>query len=193
MQEETEQTFPEAQPRDAGSPKERFERAVAEKQSGDVPENDLWSGSYSHLAMIGTWVVGGVGSLLALFLLPALSLSLWSTLGLLVLAWLVMLGVYAYRRYSVHYRLTCQRLIHAAGLLWRTNDRVELIDVDDVTFRQGPVERMFGVGTIIVTSSDRSTPELVLPGIENVREVADLIDDARRKERRSRGLHIESV
>jgi hypothetical protein len=34
---------------------------------------------------------------------------------------------------------------------------------------------------------------LSLPGIENVQIVAGLIDDARRNERRRRGLYIESV
>jgi hypothetical protein len=52
---------------------------------------------------------------------------------------------------------------------------------------------MFGIGTVRITSSDQSHPELSLPGIENVQAVAGQIDDARRKERRRRGLYIESV
>ena len=174
-------------------PKERFEQAAQSKQGGDDHENDLWSGSYSHLAMIGTWAVGVLVSVGVLIAGLFTGLDFLLALGIVALLWLALGGWYAYRRYSVHYRLTNQRLIHAAGLLWRTNDRVELIDVDDVTYRQGPVERLFGVGTIIVTSSDRSTPELTMPGIENARDVADQIDDARRAERRSRGLHIEAV
>lgn len=188
---------------DAGAPPEdprdRFQQAVASKQVGaddDDQEDDLWSGSYSHLAMIGSWVGGAVATVAAVVvgLLASLSGSGWLILLVIVgLMWLALAGWYAYRRFSVHYQLTTQRLIHEAGLLWRTVDRVELIDVDDVTYRQGPVERLFSVGTIVVTGSDRTTPELRLPGIENVREVADTIDDARRKERRSRGLHIEAV
>jgi hypothetical protein len=52
---------------------------------------------------------------------------------------------------------------------------------------------MLGVGTVRITSSDRSTPEFVLVGIEDVRKVAVLIDEARRNERRKRGVHIESI
>ena len=107
--------------------------------------------------------------------------------------WLALAAWYGYRRMSVHYKLSNQRLQHENGLLWRTVDRVELIDIDDVTYRQGPVERLLGVGTIVIASSDTTNPELQLPGIEHVSKVADMIDDARRKERRSRGLHIESV
>jgi hypothetical protein len=72
-------------------------------------------------------------------------------------------------------------------------DRIEVIDVDDVSCEQGIVERMLGVGTIRIQSSDRTHPELSLLGIENVRQVAELIDDTRRKERQRRGLHIEAV
>ena len=174
-------------------PKERFEAAAASKQSHeDEPEDELWQGTFSHLAMIGVWVGGGVGSVAGFAISLMGNFVLWMLLAILI-TWVVLVGVYLYRRWSVHYTLTNQRLIHEKGLLWRTSDRVELIDVDDVTFTQGPVERLFGVGRILVSSSDRTTPELYLPGIDRVREIADLIDDARRKERRSRGLHIEAV
>jgi hypothetical protein len=43
---------------------------------------------------------------------------------------------------------------------------------------------------VTLLSSDKSDPELVLRGITPVAEVADKIDDVRRKERRRRGLHI---
>ena len=68
-----------------------------------------------------------------------------------------------------------------------------MIDIDDVTFEQGLVQRMVNVGTIKISSSDRTHPELTLRGIEGVQEVADTIDDVRRKERRRRGLHIEAI
>jgi hypothetical protein len=52
---------------------------------------------------------------------------------------------------------------------------------------------MVGVGTIHILSHDRSDPELWLPGIENVQEVASLFDNARLAERRRRGLHVEQI
>ena len=42
-------------------------------------------------------------------------------------------------------------------------------------------------------SSDCSHSELFLEGIDRVAHVAGLIDDARRAERRRRGLFIEAV
>ena len=177
-------------------PKEQFQKEAAERTAGNEPESQLWSGRYSHLAMIGTWALGAVATVggLVVGLLANLGGNGWlAIVAAIALLWLGLTGLYAYRRWSVYYTLSDQRFVHSAGLLWRTVDRIELIDIDDVTYRQGPIERAFGVGTIEIVSSDRSTPELELPGIAEVREVADLIDDARRKERRSRSLHIEAV
>ena len=68
-----------------------------------------------------------------------------------------------------------------------------MLDVNDITVEQGLLERIVGVGTIRISSSDRTHPELDLPGIENVKEVAALLDNARLAERHRRGLHIEQV
>ncbi|TWT42675.1 PH domain-containing protein [Botrimarina hoheduenensis] len=180
----------------AGDPKSRFTELARSRQGGSIEESSLWTGSYSPKAMIGAWFGGAIATLVTLVvaLMMGLGGKGWGiTLLLIALGWLLTAGFYWYRRLSVHYTLSDQRLVHESGLLWRTVDRVELIDVDDVTYRQGPIERALGVGTIVVSSSDRTSPELILPGIDRVREVADLIDDARRTERRSRGLHIESI
>jgi membrane protein YdbS with pleckstrin-like domain len=107
--------------------------------------------------------------------------------------WIFLLLRLIYLQLSVHYTLTSQRFIHERGLLWRQQDRIETIDVDDVTVQQGPVQRMLGIGTVRITSSDRTTPEFMIVGIENVRQVAAMIDETRRAERRKRGVHIESV
>ena len=100
---------------------------------------------------------------------------------------------YGWRRLGVHYQLTTQRFIHQTGILTRKTDRIEVIDIDDVSFTQGPVERVFGVGTIQLTGSDRTHPTLSMIGIGEVKEVAGLIDDIRHSERRRRSLHIEAI
>ena len=174
---------------------EKFSQAAQSRQGDDLhEEHDVWNGCYSPKAMIGWWIAGGVVTLLALIagLRYLQSHFGWLILGLLA-GWAALAGCYAYRRYGLHYYLTTQRFIHETGILWRRTDRIELIDIDDVTFKQGPIERMFDVGTIHLSSSDRTDPEMDLPGIASVREVADQIDDLRRRERRRRGLHIEAV
>jgi len=98
-----------------------------------------------------------------------------------------------YRPMSINDRGSNQRLFNESGILRRRTDRIELIYIDDVATDQGILERVMGVGSIRITSTDRTHPVLVLQGIEGVREVAAQIDNGRRAERLRRGLHIETV
>jgi hypothetical protein len=181
---------------------ERVRESLASGQTDSIDdEQNVWEGGYSGKAMLGTWILAALITAIlvggCVYCVSREFLTLGH--GLIVLLVLVVLlwgglGLYlAYRKMSVWYELTTQRFVHKLGVLRRVTDRIEVIDIDDVTFSQGVVQRMVGVGTIHIVSSDRSHPELFLYGIANVREVAEEIDDVRRRERRRRGLHIESI
>ena len=179
------------------SPQQRFQ-AASERNRGeeDEPEQELWQGKFSKLAMIGLWVGAAVFSLVMLVVALALgfgSTGWMATLGGIFLIWAGLAARLFYRQLGEHYFLTNRQFIHEKGLLWREIDRIETIDIDDVSFQQGPVGRFLGVGTICVRSSDQTHPTIELLGIENVREVAGMIDEARRQERRKRGLYVEAV
>jgi uncharacterized membrane protein YdbT with pleckstrin-like domain len=192
-------------PSEANTPSEStardsFRSAAAEKMDASraTPvERSLWQGSYSPRAMYGTWVISAIVTIAAIVLVALFARDYdfaWPITGAAILFWWVFaIGTYIYRRFAVHYELTTQRFIHQAGLLVRRTDRIEVIDIDDVSYTQGVIQRMLGVGTIRITSSDRSHPELVLRGIDRVPETASLIDDIRREERRRRSLFVESV
>ena len=178
------------------TPAERFQSAMPNDKEEDEDERELWQGSYSKLSMIGFWVGAGLFSLILIITGAGVGFSLggWGiALGVIVLVWAVLILRLLYLQLSRHYYLSTQRFVHEQGLLWREINRVEAIDIDDVTFVQGPVERFLGVGTVRVISSDKSHPKIDMPGIENVRAVASLIDETRRQERRKRGLHIEAI
>jgi membrane protein YdbS with pleckstrin-like domain len=157
-------------------------------------EQSLWKGGYSAKAMLVTWLI-----LLAVSIaLVAVSLlyqipTMAITAGIIAALWVIVAGVFAYRRLGFHYELTTQRFIHQVGVLSRKTDRIEVIDIDDVSFFQGPVQRILGIGTIDITGSDRTHPRLVMHGIADVKKVAGMIDDIRRKERKRRSLHIQSM
>jgi membrane protein YdbS with pleckstrin-like domain len=174
--------------------KQRLAGAVP--PAADDREVVLWQGQYSKLAMIGAWL-GAAGLTMVLFVIALASNfsgTAWVvTVGVIGLLWLALVVRLAYLQLSIRYTLTNQRFIHERGLLWRRTDRIEAIDIDDVSFEQGPVERMLDVGTVKIQSSDKSTPRLTVVGIEKVREVATLIDNARRQERRKRGISVEAV
>jgi membrane protein YdbS with pleckstrin-like domain len=169
-------------------------RAAADQP--DDAERELWQGGFSPRAMIGTWIGTALLTIAALAVAAVfLRDGTWwlVLLGAIVLIWAVPIGRLVYRRLNIHYRLTNQRFFHEHGILRRVTDRIEVIDMDDITFEQGVIERMAGVGNIRIASSDATDPEIWLRGIDDVRRVAGLIDDARRKERMRRGLHIEAI
>ena len=160
----------------------RAAAAGLKRGAGEVAENELWTGGYSPKAMYGGWIAAAlatIAGLIAVILLPSQGPIRWWIFGVGTLViWGGLLVTLAYRRMSVKYRLTNQRLFHEQGILRRVTERIELIDIDDVTMEQGLMERLFGVGTVHVTSSDRSSPELLMPGIDDVKAVADTIDHA---------------
>ncbi|MCI0359452.1 MAG: PH domain-containing protein [Planctomycetaceae bacterium] len=183
-----------ADPAPAGG-KTPVEKLRGDRPTNSEPERPLWEGSYSPKAMYGQWLLAIVLTLVAIVLSVIIPNPItWMAAGaVVVIVWFCLAAFYLYERLSVHYKLTSQRFVHQTGLLRRVINRVEVIDIDDVTVEQGLIERMFGVGTIKLLSSDTSDPKLLLRGIDDVKRVATLIDDARRDERRKRGMYIETV
>jgi len=180
----------------AGTPsRSKINAAFPQSQDyDDDTETELWEGGFSPKAMIGSWIGIGLLTIAALVSRFWCSRTLWFVfLGILLLLWIYQGIRLAVRTLGVRYRLTNQRFIHQIGILRRVTDRVEVIDMDDITFEQGLLQQLVGVGVIKITSSDRTHPVLRLDGIDNVQEVADQIDKARRRERVRRGIHIEAV
>ena len=180
----------------AASPADKLRASQsAAAASASDPEQTLWHGGYSFKAMYGYWLLAlvvSVAAIVASVMLP--NPITWLVAAVVAAAIWVVFGLYyLIMRLSVDYTLTNQRFIHKYGLLSRVTNRVEVIDIDDVTYEQGLFERMFGVGTIKMLSSDVSDPKLLLRGIDDVQRVSELIDRARREERRRRGLYVETV
>jgi len=164
-------------------------------QLGEAEEL-LWEGTFSARGMLDLWGLGG----LITIVLPiggnavGLATSAWLiVLAVIAATWLVLVGILLFRRWNVWYELTDRRFIHKVGLLRRSTWRMEVIDIDDISTEQKLWERIFDVGTIVISSTDRSDPVVVMPGIAHVDEISSLIDDARRDERMRRGIHVESI
>ena len=162
-------------------PNDRFQPP---KDIEDVSEAcALWEGGFSGKSMFGSWAMAAgvtVLILIVMMLIESLrsnSIVWYVAVALILILWLYLIGVLFYRKLGMHYQLTSQQLKHREGILFRKLDRIELIDIDDVNYRQGPIQALLGVGNINVKSSDTSHPELVLYGIANIREVTDMIDD----------------
>lgn len=186
---------------DSTTPKTASEQfkdmANSKTDAAQVPERSLWTGGYSPKAMYGSWVITAlitIAALVAVALFADGNATVWYIAGAaLLLLWLGVIGTYFVRRIGQHYELTTQRFIHQSGILVRRTDRLEVIDIEDVSYTQGIIQRMLGVGTIQISGRDQTHPVLILSGIDKVPEVASLIDDVRRAERRKRSIHLDNV
>ena len=169
---------------------ERLRASAQPAPAVNEPEQELWSGAYSPKAMTGAFIGAGLLTILGVVAASYDGPYGWAAC---VIGAIILFGYLGssllYQRSAVRYRLTTQRLLRELGVLSRTDDRILVIEIDDITVRQGVFERMFNVGTIVLNTRDEVNPVLAMKGIENPRHVADLIDEARRSERNRRGLY----
>lgn len=75
------------------------------------------------------------------------------------------------------YALSEDRLFCETGLLNLKADEILLYRVRDLEIRINLGQRIFGVGTVCVHSSDQSVPHLDLLNVKNPREVKELIHE----------------
>ena len=119
-----------------------------------------------------------------------LGLLIWGVLLLPVGIGLLLLLRAWYLVASTRYRLTTQRLFVQTGLVAKKLEEVELFRVKDVTLDQGFVQRLLGVGTIVVLSTDDTAPRLELAGIRRPVEVKESVRGAFRAARQREGLRM---
>ena len=119
-----------------------------------------------------------------------LGLMIWGVLLLAVGIGLILLLRAWYLVASTRYRLTTQRLFVQTGLVAKHLEEVELFRVKDVTLRQGFFQRLLGVGSVVVLSTDDTSPRLELAGILHPAEVKETLRNAFRAARQREGMRM---
>ena len=111
----------------------------------------------------------------------------WFLSCLLVLP--IPLAIYHYLRVqTTRWTLTNLRLRYSSGILNKTLDDLELYRIKDITLNQPLLQRLVGLGTVVMVTSDATTPILVLPGIPDSLAVMDKIRHEVDRVRRERGV-----
>jgi len=111
----------------------------------------------------------------------------------LVFLWLALIYRIIQARYGHYYRLTNRRLFVSTGLFNRRRDQVELIKVNDVFTKQKLIERWLSLGTVVVVSSEQALPRCYLAGVNDPKQVMDLVWHYARAERDNRGVMVDRV
>ena len=110
----------------------------------------------------------------------------------------VLIGIRWLKNRSASYEITDQRLIIKRGILFKTIDEIELYRIKDVRLGYSLLNQMTDIGTITLTSSDRTTSggEFTLRDVPMARErregLRKLVDRARQR-RGVRELDVEDT
>jgi hypothetical protein len=89
-------------------------------------------------------------------------------------------------RVLTRYKLTNERLIIEHGFVRRRVEQIDLFRVHDVDYRQGIMERVFGLGDIGIETTDATAPDVKLVDVKDPNRVKDLVWQAARIERQRR-------
>ncbi|MCA9709442.1 MAG: PH domain-containing protein [Myxococcales bacterium] len=141
----------------------------------------LYEGIARHSASIGgyaKWIlVCVVGTTLGVLLQQIdffAKFPLW-LLGLLGLPGVLVVFL---RHITTRYKITLRRVEFEKGIISKHVDSLELWRVLDVRYSQSLVDRMTGNGRIVLVSTDKSDPELLLFGLPNHRHLFEQLRDA---------------
>ena len=85
------------------------------------------------------------------------------------------------------YALTDERLFITSGLLKTVEDEVRLYRIMDLSLSQTLSQKIFGIGTILVSSADKSMRDFEIKNIKKPRDVKEqlskLVEENRDKKR----------
>ncbi|MFL6245191.1 MAG: PH domain-containing protein [Thermoanaerobaculia bacterium] len=152
-----------------------------------VHEETLWQGTPSSTLLIGH-IAGIVFVLIAIPLLarffasgmdidkaPGMIRFGWMATAVLVFIQLIALVIAWMRLRSTMYRVTNQRVVVEEGIFSKKVDEIDLRYVDDSNFSQTLADRILGIGSVTLISSDKSSPRYMLRSIKDPRGVRELI------------------
>jgi uncharacterized membrane protein YdbT with pleckstrin-like domain len=81
--------------------------------------------------------------------------------------------------------MSTERFIEKTGVLSQKIQEIELYRVRDYTIYKPFIMRLFGLGNLILVTSDKSSPRIHLKAITNVENVRDMfrkqVEEAREK------------
>ena len=70
-------------------------------------------------------------------------------------------------------RITDQRIIEEKGVLSKTTDELELYRVKDIRLEQPFLLRLVKLSNIVLVTSDRTHPIIIIPAIENGKQLRE--------------------
>ncbi|CAN5461417.1 hypothetical protein BH11PSE11_BH11PSE11_03700 [soil metagenome] len=116
---------------------------------------------------------------------PAIITSAWQWLAVIMTLGIAFV-VYWIRSLAITYRLTTQRVRIERGIFSTTLDSVELFTIEHFDVHKPLGMRLLGHCKLVMRSSDTSTSNVSIYGIENLETLADTLRECSLRERTRR-------
>ena len=169
--------------------------ANAPHREADDREEIYYQGSpmvRGNLGKIMLWAIVGIlliaAPIIYYFFNREHQWPIWCITLACVVAGLIMLFIPYLIVKSVRYRITNYRIDFERGIFGKKIDTLELWHVEDIRFDQSFLDRIFGVGNLMVVSSDETTPQLWMHGLPNPRPLFETLKQRVIAVKRSRGV-----
>ena len=81
------------------------------------------------------------------------------------------------------YCLTEDKLLIDTGFLNRKEEEIRLYRILDITLKRPLSQRIWNLGTIVLNTADKSTPEVAIRRVKNAREFKEMLSEMVEHER----------
>jgi len=131
-------------------------------------EKEIWSGTPSHYGSFFYYIFCGVLCLA----IVGIFMGLWRYLT--IRTWKIV--------------VTNQRITEEKGVLSRSTDELELFRVKDIKLDEPLWIRIFGLSNIVLHTSDRTSPTVIIPAIKGGKELREKLRDLVDQRREQKGV-----
>lgn len=155
----------------------------------ETQEQIVWEGSQSQVLNFGIFISMGIVSLIIL----VLSLLFFPLAAVLVIIPLLYIFIKWLIVKNHRYKVTTERIFYTTGIFSKKTEALELYRVRDVDMYEPFWQRLFKLGNIALTTSDKTSMNFLLKAVPNPAELMNNIRknvEQRRDVKRVRGVEF---
>lgn len=155
----------------------------------ETQEQIVWEGSQSQVLNFGIFISMSIVSLIIL----VLSLLFFPLAAVLVIIPLLYIFIKWLIVKNHRYKVTTERIFYTTGIFSKKTEALELYRVRDVDMYEPFWQRLFKLGNIALTTSDKTSMNFLLKAVPNPAELMNNIRknvEQRRDVKRVRGVEF---
>lgn len=155
----------------------------------EIQEQIVWEGSQSQVLNFGIFISMGIVSLIII----VLSLMFFPLAAVLVIFPLIYIFIKWLIVKNHRYKVTTERIFYTTGIFSKKTEALELYRVRDVDMYEPFWQRLFKLGNVALTTSDKTAMNFLLKAVPNPGELMNSIRknvEQRRDVKRVRGVEF---